>query len=595
MASKDGSDEVKTTFDRISSGGSDSEFWSALGGLGLRGIRGESDRLEREKTLLNDTKRSLAFDHYRAFIGAADCGRQVESHVEKAVEKAGETINLIPNLRQTSVQFEEKSQELLQRRKRLSLVLSKHTSLLEILELPQLVENAVRNQEYEQALQLRAFAARIDKKLGHIPIVAQVVQSVDASASTMVNQLLAQLKAPVQLPACLKIVGFLRRSDAFTETELRLRFLQARDAWLQGLLMSVPKDDPQEHLTKVMDLTRVNLFDVVTQYRALFSDDDLDMTSPSSGDQVKRSPSAYRLLFSSWLTRRLQGFLRTMEEDLERGGGDMSLESVAGQAMYFGQSFGRVGADFRSGIVKVLLKAARLAAFRHFDGAERRFAIGVEQLALKADISMRPQVTTNTSGSNEEEIDPLRPPPVLMDFLPLAELCNSVLSSLNQIRLATPLALCFEMTERVQSLFDSGCRTLCAREARFNQSTSTETELQAFKRLVSVFYVDLLPYLDRCLKAAFPPIQVTKVIGNVSGVTLGLDFERVYEMLPKNFRPERLVLPLPTAAKGSVIKEGVDSEVPSSSEPNDAGYVIDRQELIDQEIEATENKAAETE
>ena len=107
--------------------------------------------------------------------------------------------------------------------------------------------------------------------------------------------------------------------------------------------------------------------------------------------------------------------------------------------------------------------------------------------------------------------------------------------------------------------------------------------------------MDLLPYLDRCLKAAFPPIQVSKVIGNVSGVTLGLDFERVYEMLPKNFRPERLVLPLPTAAKGSVIKEGVDSEAPSSSEPSDAGYVIDRKEIIDQEIEATESKAAETE
>ena len=74
MASNDGSEEVKTTFDRISSGGSDSEFWSALGGLGLRGIRGESDRLEREKTLLNDTKRSLAFDHYRSVLCASSSG-----------------------------------------------------------------------------------------------------------------------------------------------------------------------------------------------------------------------------------------------------------------------------------------------------------------------------------------------------------------------------------------------------------------------------------------------------------------------------------------------------------------------------------------
>ena len=72
MVNQDGSEDVKTNFDSISSGGGDSEFWSALGRLGLRGIRGESDRLEREKTLLNDTKRSLAFDHYRSVFCASD-------------------------------------------------------------------------------------------------------------------------------------------------------------------------------------------------------------------------------------------------------------------------------------------------------------------------------------------------------------------------------------------------------------------------------------------------------------------------------------------------------------------------------------------
>lgn len=70
---------------------------------------------------------------------------------------------------------------------------------------------------------------RIAKKLGNIPIVNEVVKTVKQSSKVMLNQLLSQLRAPIQLPACLKVVGYLRRMDAFSnETELRLRFLQAR-------------------------------------------------------------------------------------------------------------------------------------------------------------------------------------------------------------------------------------------------------------------------------------------------------------------------------------------------------------------------------
>ena len=549
---------------------SDVQFWSKMGGLGLRGVLAEADRLEREKSSLSDGKRALAFDHYRAFIVAAECGKKVQDRVETAHQKAQDAGRELPHLRQKSLEFEESSQVLLQRRKRLSLVLSKHTSLLEILELPQLVETAVRNQEYEQALQLRSFAARIDKKLGHIPIVAQVVQAVHTSAGAMVQQLLSQLKAPIQLPACLKVVGYLRRTDAFTDADLRLRFLQARDSWLTNLLLSVPKDDPQEHLTKTMDLTRVHLFDIVTQYRALFSDDDplLLAPAPSRGQPAGPGVSSHRLLFSSWLQRRVGIFLKSMEDDLDRGAQIVSLESITGQAMYFGQSFGRVGADFRLSLVALLTKSAREAAFKHLDGTERRFANGIEQLALKAEIPGRQQTAA------DQEADPLRPPSVLMEFLPLAELCNAVLSSLNQIRLAAPLALAMELVAKVQFILESASRTLSDKEKRFSK-TSTETEVKVYQRLVQIFTRELVPYLDRCLREAFPPAQLAAVIPGASAV---IDSEAIYRCLPEGYRPEIVMKPaLPTVT--------LEGATPPAKNPDQRpSYVVDRTELIAEEI-----------
>ena len=188
--------------------GDEEDVWQRLSGLGLRGILAEADSLERERGFLADGKRSLAFDNYQSFIAAAECGKKVENRVEAAADRAAAAATLLPSLKEACLKFESDSSLLLERRKRLSLILSKHTSLLEILELPQLAETAIRNGQYDQALRLKSFTGKLDKKLGHIPLLGVVVAAVGVLCQSMVNQLISSLKTAIQLPACLRFHFF---------------------------------------------------------------------------------------------------------------------------------------------------------------------------------------------------------------------------------------------------------------------------------------------------------------------------------------------------------------------------------------------------
>lgn len=262
------------------------------------------------------------------------------------------------------------------------------------------------------------------------------MDEVRQSAQLMLNQLIQQLRTNIQLPACLRVIGYLRRMDVFTEAELRIKFLQARDAWLRSIQASIPDDDPYFHITKTIEACRVHLFDIVTQYRAIFSDE--EPLLPPEGQALNEGA-----IFHSWVLQKVSEFLRTLERDLRRGVGGR-LDSLLGQCMYFGLSFSRVGADFRGQLAPLFQRVAAAAFGKAVEEAVEKFQEEMNSYTLIS----APAALGGSAGVPVPAAQPgtLQPPMVLLDFPPLACFLNGLLVAFNDLRLCCPVALAQDVT-----------------------------------------------------------------------------------------------------------------------------------------------------
>jgi hypothetical protein len=162
--------------------------------------------------------------------------------------------------------------------------LMQHSSLLELLELPSLMDACVRSSLYEDALSIAAFANTLERR--HLMdnraqkqdaaeeehpqtrgmVVVGVISEIRRREADLRRQLIHRLRGDVTMPQCLEVVTALRRLNgvelerksrggkasasnsghcttdadylesvhAAMELRLQVDFLEARDIWLEG-------------------------------------------------------------------------------------------------------------------------------------------------------------------------------------------------------------------------------------------------------------------------------------------------------------------------------------------------------------------------
>ncbi|KAF9823089.1 hypothetical protein SFRURICE_018242 [Spodoptera frugiperda] len=482
------------------------DYIKKLGSQNWEHIRKEPERLTEEMKQLTEQTQELAFTNYKTFVETAEISHTIINDLAKSKESLSSFLDNTPIFLQECDKFSQIAGNIVKEKSRYSTIRNQSDKLLELLELPSLMREALNAEDYESALDIFTFVRNLSKRYSEIPVVQNTTSEIMTLWFETLYHLFNQLRYDLPLPQCLQILGYLRRANTvYRSTDedesslysgsnkntasadgLHVHFLKARNAWFEKAL---------EDAKNTEELHRIHLFNVLTQHKSIFLSD-------SQEAKIRDDELSGTSALSCWLKLKVETLAQILNQDLPKED-EASFESLLNQCMYLCLSFGRVGADMRCVLTPL---------FRN--NILTQFHTGLE----KADNQFEAQMRTYKVPSIKNVPRPINetvstgPPENLLDYYPLAEYCNGMLSVLNSMRVTAPLNIVKEVYNAFRESFNKAVQVLLTFYYREQQSF-TDTEKQNFLSLCVCFTEDLVPYIAKCLAQSFPSTQVAELLG----------------------------------------------------------------------------------
>ena len=522
----------------------DDGYLSDLLSFSVTQLNREPERLKEQGERAVIARRETAQRRYDAFVGASECYDVVRREVAD-VERGLEAMRAsLPALRAGCQAFAVRAEQISKARAAHRLTLANQSALLDLLEAPSLQDTCVRHGNYDEALEIQSFVDKATRRHGDkkIACIAQIAEGSRRASDAMLAQLLDKLRDPsISLPECLKVVGVLRRSDAMDETALRRAFLRCRERAAADAAAAAEGADAYEYVKRLTDAHRTRVFDVATQYRAIFAEDEED---EDDVDEYERS----RLL-RSWCAYRTNEYLRRLELAVCLIDEGARLAAAHEHARYCAASLARAGMEYRPLLTPIFADAASALYASCLADAARDFervvethrwtGVGGAVLASSAENDDAGEETKESESGSKET--PPAPPRALLEHVPVASFVNGVLLALNELRHCAP------------GLGSPSVRAACAeetKEALTRAATAlASTRARLFgvdgKKTAAGFVARDGETMDAARRAAFS--GACKALADVAAPYLAGCFGRVFKGGERDVDARAAVKPLTDA------------------------------------------------
>lgn len=388
LASQSGSDLPKGPADQSSL-----DYLKHLASQPLSSLdQTEPQSLSQSSHSLLISLQSLSKKSYKPIIESASHHASLQSALPALATSTADLRHAIPRLDNEAVKFSStynkaSDNEVLGRRKRAMLLTRNVERLVDVLELPTLLNSAIAASppNYSSALDLNGHIRRLHTLYPNSPLIASISAQADEAMRTMAANLILSLKAPnLKLAASLRTISWLRRvlpdletagsqekSHSSQDKVLGALFLVCRLATLMNMLNALDPlreladqekarqksigsghawsggQQTERYLKRYIEIFREQSFAIVSMYRSIFPVGTDAPTAPVGAADGKEDPleplpsslSTFPLYLVDMLLETLRIYFPTVKDQASR-------DSLLTQVLYCAGSLGRLGGDF---------------------------------------------------------------------------------------------------------------------------------------------------------------------------------------------------------------------------------------------------------